>query len=178
MAASKKISEFVDKANNDLTAPIDGVIREAYTAARVMIWSCSAYRSMCDALYDQFQSGAGVILYRMGEGYGAKLSKAIPTLILSPEMVIQVFEKATSSAGWGKLQLKMADKRSAECIVENSAFLLYRNEIGPVTCHFLAGVLGGVWSGIFGKETKVQEVKCGARGNRKVCKFKLSTEAT
>ena len=63
------MSLFTEDPSKFLTSE-NGVLRESLTQARVMLFGCSAYPSMCDALYEQFHSGAGVILYRMGEGYG------------------------------------------------------------------------------------------------------------
>jgi len=71
----------------------NGVLRDNFSNRRIIIFSCSAYRSMCDSLYDQFQSGAGVILYRMGEGYGRKLVKGFPQLGLSREEMVDALCK-------------------------------------------------------------------------------------
>lgn len=46
----------------------EGTLREMVTNSRIILFSCPAYRSMCDSLYEQFKSRSGVILFRMGQG--------------------------------------------------------------------------------------------------------------
>ncbi len=149
-----------------------GVLRDNFSNRRVIIFSLSAYRSMCDALYDQFQSGASIILYRMGEGYGRKLVKGIPQLGLSREERIEAFDKLAYMAGWGKISIKISDVTSADVIVEESPFLLRRADASPFSCHFLAGVLGGGASEMFGGEYKAQEIRCASKEGG-VCRFNI-----
>lgn len=148
------------------------VLRESITNARVILFSCSAYRSMCDALYDQFQSGAGVILYRMGEGYAKKLLGAIPKLGLNRDEVIEGFEQLSFLAGWGKLNLRIKEDFSAECVVDKCAFVLRREGIGPTSCYFFSGVLGSVAKELFKQEYRAHEVKCESSGSP-VCRFQV-----
>ena len=150
-----------------------GILRDNFSNSRVIVFSCSAYRSMCDALYDQFQSGAGIILYRMGEGYGKKLVKGIPSLGLSREEMLRALEKIAYLAGWGKIVLSVENPKLAEAIVEDSPFKLRRDDIGSVSCHFMSGVLAGGASELFSDEFKVQETKCASKGEHQVCRFKI-----
>lgn len=133
---------------------------------------------MCDSLYEQFQSGAGLILYRMGEGYGKKLLKGIPELRLSKGEIVDSLTKLSRLAGWGKLTIKIAEDINVEAIVEDSPFTLRRSDIGPVTCHFMSGVLAGAASELFGAEYKSQEIKCSSRGESKVCRFAIRLKKT
>ena len=154
-----------------------GVLRDNFSNHRVIIFSCSAYRSMCDALYDQFQSGAAIILYRMGEGYGRKLVQGVPQLGLSRDEMIEAFEKLAHLAGWGKLSVKITDEKNSEVIVEESPFLLRRQDIGPTSCHFLAGVLAGAASLLLGGEYKAQELRCASK-EKGICRFRIYTRAS
>jgi predicted hydrocarbon binding protein len=154
-----------------------GVLRDNFSNRRVIIFSCSAYRSMCDALYDQFQSGAAVILYRMGEGYGRKLVKGVPQLGLSREEMIEAFEKLAHSAGWGKISIKITEEKNGEVIVQESAFLLRREDVGPISCHFLAGVLAGGASELLEGEYKGQEIRCASK-EAGVCRFRIYSKGS
>ena len=154
----------------------NGVLRDNFSNRRIIIFSCSAYRSMCDSLYDQFQSGAGVILYRMGEGYGRKLVKGFPQLGLSREEMVDALCKLYHLAGWGKLTINVSDDANGDAVLEDSPFTLRRNDIGPTTCHFMSGVLAGGGAEIFGMEYKAQEIKCASRGESKVCRFAVHTK--
>ena len=127
---------------------------------------------MCDALFEQFQSGAGVILYRMGEGYARKLVEALPRLGISPEEVLQGLKRLGFMAGWGKFQFLVNDDETVNCTVDNSAFVLRREGAGPTTCYFLAGILSAVGTVISGKRYIARETHCSASGEA-TCAFKL-----
>ena len=169
MASVRNISEAEGLLHRDA----EGVLRDNLGNHRVFIFSCSAYRSMCEALYDQFQSGAGIILYRMGEGYGTKLVKGVPQLGLSKEEMIEAFSKLSHLAGWGKIIINFNPGKETEAIVEGSPFLLWKKGIGPTSCFFMSGVLAGAASELLGEEYKVQEVKCASEEETKVCKFRI-----
>jgi predicted hydrocarbon binding protein len=155
----------------------DDVLRDTLTNSRVMILSCSAYRCMCETLFDTFKSGAGVILYEMGFGYSRKLAETISKLQLSIADALQTMEMLARAAGWGRLTVRMLDEDSrAECVVVKSAFVVRRNDIGPVSCHFLAGVLGGAASQLFDAKFKARETACASSGAQ-VCKFEIARES-
>jgi predicted hydrocarbon binding protein len=167
MPLSESESEFIRQDH--------GVLRESLTDSRVMLLGCSAYRSMCDALYEQFQSGGGVILYRMGEGYGRKLASSIPLADMSREDAIQVFQKLALLAGWGDIKIKILDQKTAECIVHKSPFVLHRKDAGRVSCYFLSGVLSAIASALFTRKFTTREVLCEMSGSA-VCKFLVTEE--
>ena len=96
------------------------VLRDSITNARVILMSCSAYRSMCDTLFDQFQSGASVILYQMGQGYAKKLIAASSKMGLSREEIISGFERLAFLSGWGKPKVRIIDENKVECVAEKS----------------------------------------------------------
>ena len=173
MATIRRIGDEASLLNRNE----NGILRENFTNARVMVWSCSAYRSMCDALYEQFQSGASVILYRMGEGYARKLVKGIPRLGSSRDEVIESLEKLASLSGWGMMKIKSTGEKGAECVVEKSAFILRKEGIGPTTCHFLSGVLAGAGSEIFGGEFDSHELNCAAADESASCRFVLRAKS-
>ena len=127
---------------------------------------------MCDELYNQFQSGAGVILYRMGEGYATKMFAAFPKLGSSTDDLLKGLERLSYLAGWGKIKVRVLDESNMECIAEKSAFVLRRNDIGPTSCYFLSGVLGAIASRLFQKRFISREVSCESSG-AKLCRFKI-----
>lgn len=150
------------------------VLRDTVTESRVVILSCSAYRSMCDELYDRFQSGAGVILYKMGEGYARKMTAALPKLGMNVQDLMTALERLSYMAGWGNMKVRVIDESNIECVVEKSAFVLRRNDIGPTSCYFLSGVLGATASRLFGKEFVAKESTCESSG-AKLCKFRIES---
>ncbi|MDG6994661.1 MAG: hypothetical protein JRN52_01955 [Nitrososphaerota archaeon] len=153
----------------------DLVLRDTVTDSRVIVMSCSAYRSMCDELYNQFQSGAGVILYRMGEGYASKMFAAFPKLGSSTDDLLRGLERLSYMAGWGRMKARVLDESNMECIAEKSAFVLRRDDIGPTSCYFLSGVLGATASKLFQRQFIAREVSCES-GGAKLCRFKIEVK--
>jgi hypothetical protein len=115
-----------------------GELRDTLTGSRIMIFSCSAYRAMCDHLFERFKSAAGTILYGMGEGYGEKLFRSISKFQLRREEAVVALSSLAEAAGWGLLNVKVIDEDNAECTVANSPFVLRRADCGPTTCFFLS----------------------------------------
>ena len=150
----------------------DGIVRENLLNSRILIFSCSAYRSMCDELYEQFQSGASVILYRMGKGYARKLAAAIPKLGSTEQSAIDGFVHLARLSGWGEIHCRISNETSADCVVRNSPFVLNRPNIGRTSCYFLSGVLAAVASDIYGKKFDAQEIECETQGTA-YCRFKI-----
>lgn len=56
---------------------------ELFTNLRVMIIDEQFYKGLHDKLYERFQSGASVILYEMGVGYGELMGKSILSIGIS-----------------------------------------------------------------------------------------------
>ena len=152
----------------------NGVLRENITNSRVLIFSCGAYRSMCDALFEQFQSGSGVILYRMGQGYARKLVDGIVKLNLPMEEAIKVYQKLSYLAGWGKVKIKIEDENRGMCTVHKSAFVLRRSDVGSTSCFFFSGVLSTITTSLYnGKDYSAKEVEC-VSGGFENCRFVIA----
>lgn len=147
-----------------------GVLRENMSKSRVIVMSCSAYRSMCDALVEQFQSGSEIILYSMGQGYAKRLVEAIEALELPLEEAIKVYQRLAYMAGWGNIKLSILDDRHAECTVQRSAFILRRQDLRKTTCYFFSGVLATVASSLNGSKSISKELECKVGGFER-CRF-------
>lgn len=155
------------------TQESDGVLRESVTSSRVIVFSCAAYRSMCDSLFEQFKSGAGIILYRMGQGYARKLFEGITKLELSMEESIKVYQRLSYVAGWGNVKILVEDETRAVCTVHRSAFVLRRKDVGPTSCFFFSGALSTIASSFMGREFSAREIEC-ETGGFPFCKFVLT----
>jgi predicted hydrocarbon binding protein len=170
---------LADLARDDFLVARDetGVLRDRVTNARVLVLSTSAYRTMCDELFEQFQSGAGVILYRMGEGYARDLTNLLPKLGATPEEVLRGLKRLGYLGGWGKFNFEVqpGNEDSVDCMVEKSAFLLRREDAGLVTCYFLSGILGTVVGQIFSKKFVAREIRCVSAG-APLCEFRIRSE--
>jgi predicted hydrocarbon binding protein len=150
-----------------------GILRASPTHGRVILFSTSGYRAMCDLLYEQFHSGASIILYRMGEGYARKLVESMPLDNVSREEALDIFQKLAMMAGWGTMNLRILDERTAECLATDSPFVLHRNDVGHVSCFYLSGVLSGIASALFKSKFAALEVSCRTSGSP-MCRFTIS----
>jgi predicted hydrocarbon binding protein len=155
----------------------DGILRESITNARVIMFSCAAYRSMCDSLFEQFQSGSGIILYRMGQGYARKLTEGISKLELSREEAVKVYQKLSYMAGWGNVKIMVEDEKSGICTVHKSAFVLRRKDVGATSCFFFSGALSTIASSIVGRDFTAREVHC-ETGGYDYCRFAIQQSET
>jgi predicted hydrocarbon binding protein len=150
----------------------DGTLRDKVTKAHVFVFSRSAFRSMSDLLYERFQSGASVILYDMGMGYGKKLATGLIKRGIDGENVLKTIEKLAFMAGWGKFNFTIVEKSDVVCTISNSMFTLLRKEAGSKSCYFVAGLLAGNVSGSFGKSYRAEEIECSAPKGEK-CSFRV-----
>lgn len=87
---------------------------------------------MCDTLFERFRSGAGTILYAMGEGYWKKLFLSFSEYELHRDETIAALTALADIAGWGTLSVNVIDDNNAVCIVRKSPFVLRRNEVVPL----------------------------------------------
>jgi len=116
---------------------------------------------MCDSLFEQFQSGSGVILYRMGQEYARKLVEGVAKLNLSPNEAIKVYRRLALLAGCGNVKINVDLENvveSSECTVHCSAFVLRRKDAGKTTCFFFSGGLSTIASSLVGKPYVAKEV--------------------
>jgi predicted hydrocarbon binding protein len=153
----------------------DGTLKDKMTDAHVFILSRSAFRSMQETLYDKFLSGASVILYEMGEGYGKKLASALRKIGLGKEQAMRAMEQTAFLAGWGEVRFQSTENSRLVCAVRNSMFSVKRRGLSN-SCYFLAGVLGGVSSVLFDQTLVAKEVQCAMSGHE-LCKFAVEPVA-
>jgi len=168
------MSDEASKQSALITEEPNGVLREGVTNSRIILFSCSAYRSMCDSLFEQFQSGSGVILYRMGQGYARKLVEGVSNLNLPTEETIKIYQRLSLGAGWGNVKIKVTEGQVPECTSYRSAFVLRRKDAGSTTCYFFAGALSTIARSLVRKEeVVVKEVECEAGGFER-CRFVIN----
>ncbi|MBM4339965.1 MAG: hypothetical protein FJ110_10500 [Deltaproteobacteria bacterium] len=118
---------------------------------------------------------AGHILFLSGFQGGSLSSKKYREVFhLSDEDILQFMIEMGPQIGWGRFELERFDPKSQSLSVKvyHSPFAeAYGVSIKPV-CHFICGVLSGMVSVIFGKESELNETLCFAKGDS-FCKFEL-----
>ena len=134
--------------------------------------SRSQFHSMQSALYEKSGDGAPAILYGMGEGLGKKIALTFKAKGLQLGATIREIERAASLAGWGDYHFhRVGDE--VECVIENTIFS-YEREGMECSCHFAAGLGGGIFSSIFEKMGRFagEEIRC-VSGGFDSCMFKI-----
>ena len=149
-----------------------GMLKDRITSSHVFIFSRSAFRSMQNTLYDKFGSGASVIMYEMGKGYGTKLGTGMLKRGMTPDMAFREIEKFGYLAGWTDSHFRVLSEKEIECVAKNSMFTLERSETRTRSCYFLAGALAGNVSAMLGEDFKAEEIQCTV-GGHPVCKFRI-----
>jgi len=118
---------------------------------------------------------ANRILFQSGFQGGSLSSKKYREVFhLSDEEILRFMIEMGSQIGWGRFELKRFDpeKKSLSVKVYHSPFAeAYGTSTIPV-CQFIRGVLTGMASVIFNKESEVNEILCLAKGDP-FCRFEL-----
>lgn len=131
---------------------------------------------MHKALYDKLGDGAKQRLYDAGEVYGKRLALEIKNKGLGLEKTIREVEQVAKLAGWGTLSFHRIDARNIEAIIENTMFS-YKKEEAKNSCHFAAGIVGGVISVLLAKVGSflASETECVSDGCTR-CRFGIAAK--
>lgn len=171
MIGGERNRHFKDEADL-IVRESDGMLKDRISSSHVFIFSRSAFRSMQSTLYDKFGSGAAVIMYEMGQGYGRKLGSGMLKRGLSSERAFHEIEKFGYLAGWTDSHFRVLSDMELECVARNSIFTIERPETKTKSCFFLAGALAGNVSAMLNTEFRAEETQC-VVGGHEVCKFRI-----
>ena len=114
-------------------------------------------------------------MYRVGEEYGSDVMSRYYKKINDKELVLKVILSAASYAGWGVADMKEVGPQGLKVVFYNShgsrSYFANNKEksIEPV-CHFMTGLMAGVYAAHMGKPCECKETKCGAKGDE-YCEF-------
>ncbi len=86
---------------------------------------------------------------------------------LSSEQVLHYMLEMGGQIGWGKFVLERfePDAKRASVIVYHSPFAAAYGPSSKPVCHFIRGILGGIFTGIFGEEQTIEETHCAAQAH-------------
>lgn len=118
---------------------------------------------------------ANRILFQSGFQGGSLSSKKYREVFhFSDEEIVRFMIEMGPQIGWGRFELERFDPGNKHLLVKvhHSPFAeAYGSSTVPV-CHFIRGVLTGMASVIFNKESEVNEILCLAKGDP-FCRFEL-----
>ncbi len=173
---------LVDKNSDNSTLirhnPNSGRLEDQLLNIRVMIMDEDFYRGLRNKLYSSFQSGASVILYDMGIGYGEIIGHDIKKMGGSRLEIVNGFVERGKSHGYGIFKtplLKMIlSGLQGEPVVrlEDSFFATSAGDTGKSECYLVAGMIAGAAQVLLQKKFVCVEEKCLSKGDS-FCEFKL-----
>ncbi|MGI0092137.1 MAG: V4R domain-containing protein [Nitrososphaerales archaeon] len=155
-----------------------GRIEDPFLKLRVMVIDEEFYKALASKLYSSFQSGASVILYDMGLGYGELMGRNMKEMGVSRFEVIKDFIELGKSHGYGVfntpfLKMILSGIRGEPAVrLEDSFFATSFGKTGKVECYLMAGIIAGASQVLLNKKFTCVEEKCLAKGDA-YCEFKL-----
>ncbi len=129
---------------------------------------------MFKRLYEIFGSGASFIIYQMGLALGGeKVERLRSKYNMSDEEILSIILNERIAKGWGIPELIDFSKIESRAIIrvyELFECLPFKGKEKEAKSYFFKGYLEGVLAKIFGKEVKISEEKCIAKGDD-YCEF-------
>ena len=121
-----------------------------------------------------FGTGAHAILFDMGEQAGRLAAqKLVETYKLEGRDAIEAFLALHRAAGWFGYEVVEYDEANLEFVIrlyDNFECVPFKGKKDRPMSHLVRGGLAGVFSGIYGRDFEVKEVRCLAQGDP-FCEF-------
>jgi len=155
-----------------------GLNEDPPLSLRVMVIDAEFYKGLRNNLYDRFGTGASLIMFEMGAGYGEVVAKSIHEMGVGRLEVYQKFMEQGKRDGYGEFSVPLLKsivlslKKEARVYLKNSFFANAVGKTGNVECWIVAGMIAGAARKIFGEDCQCVEVKCASKGDPQ-CEFYL-----
>ena len=170
--------EFAGDDSSTILNSKTGFLEDPLVGLRVLVIDTDFYKGLRDNLYARFQSGASLILYEMGVGYGGQMAKSIKDLGAGRIEVYNRFLERGKRQGYGEFKVPILQaiisglKGEAKIILRHSFFATASGNTGKVECWLVAGMIAGAARRILGKEAVCVEELCMSKGDDH-CEFRL-----
>ena len=158
-----------------------GLLEDPLLNLRVLVIDSDFYKGLRDNLYARFQSGASLILYEMGVGYGERMAKNIKDMGAGKIEVYKRFIERGKRQGYGEFKVPILQsiisglKGEARIELKDSFFAAAAGNTGKVECWIVAGMIAGGARKILDKEEIMcVEESCMSKGDTH-CEFKFKS---
>ena len=154
--------------------PETGLVEDPLVGLRVLMIDSEFYKGLRDNLYAKFQSGASLILYEMGVGYGGQMADAIKTMGAGRIEVYRKFIERGRRQGYGEFRVPILQSiisglhGEAKVYLKHSFFAAASGLTGRAECWIVAGMIAGAGKKILGKGGYVRRGKMHVEGRRAV----------
>jgi predicted hydrocarbon binding protein len=158
--------------------PETGLLEDPLVGLRVLAIDTDFYKGLRTNLYARFQSGASLILYEMGVGYGEQMAKSIAEMGAGRIEVYKRFMERGKHQGYGEFKVPILQsiisglKVEAKVILKSSFFAASAGNTGKTECWIISGMIAGAARKILSKEVTCVEELCMSKGDDH-CEFKL-----
>ncbi len=175
---SQDIDSEIGIRLDNTTGRLERLEDELFSNLRVMVIDEQFYKGLRDKLYERFQSGASVILYDMGIGYGELMGKTIQSVGVSKLGAYKRFMELGKKQGYGRFDVPLLKmiisgiRGEPIVILKDSFFATSAGRTGQVECYIVAGMIAGAARMILGKNFECREEMCISRGETR-CQFRL-----
>jgi predicted hydrocarbon binding protein len=162
---------------------ITGLIEDPLLNLRVMVIDTEFYNGLRSKLYSKFDSGASLILYEMGVGYGEIMARNIKQMGANKLEIYSKFINKGKHQGYGEFNVPLLEslisgvRGEAKVYLKDSFFSCAAGRTGKTECWIVAGMIAGAAKVIFGKEMVCTEEKCASKFDLR-CEFYLRPERT
>ena len=153
---------------------IDGTTHTTmFLGERVVMLSVDDLGAMFDWLDRNLQTGGHVLLFEMGKAASrADVRELRETYGLEGRDLLEAFLALRIAAGWFSYEVVEYDEEAMRFVVRlygsfECAFFAGR---GRSMGHLVRGILAGAFGEVYGREFRVREVKCVAKGDE-CCEF-------
>jgi predicted hydrocarbon binding protein len=150
---------------------------------RIMAIDTNFYKGLRDQLYKVFQTGASLILYEMGLGYGKLAADVIMRGKQSRIGMYRDFMSRGKFQGMGVFQVPFSSLLQfplgggITVKLKNSFFSQAVGKTGQLECFVFAGTIAGAATQLFGKKYSCNETKCASMSaDYTECEFHLKPE--
>lgn len=141
------------------------------------------YKGLRDRLFESFGSGAAVILYEMGLGYGRLMGKRVAQMGESKLRVYRKFMNRGKYQGAGQFDTPLLEmiisglKGEPVVRLRDSFYATSAGRTGEAECYVMSGTIAGSSSIILNKEFDCKETMCISKGDP-YCEFQLKEKPT
>jgi predicted hydrocarbon binding protein len=158
-----------------------GLIEDPLLGLRVMVIDTEFYKGLRSKLYSKFDSGASLILYEMGVGYGEIMAKNMKEMGTGKLEIYRKFIHRGKRMGYGEFTVPWLEsivsgmRSEAKVYLKASFFSAAAGETGKTECWIVAGIVAGAAKIIFGREMVCVEENCTSKGDLR-CEFHLKPQ--